>query len=242
MGIKTLTFDEWRAHWGEARVAEIQEKAKASGARRWEERHEMCSIFPCWELVPSSYWVEDWKMIIRLWKKAGGRCFDGKRLIAAKWNPVWARFGAGFPAGYGTPYPPYALSSCANWRQIEPNEAISLGVITEKEYRDHRDPVVDAEIRDTLDRLGPKFERELLEELSQAAHGLPAGATRFERYAVKKHKRGQSAAECARLYEQQCRERGIVTVTEARRLWRVRIILWLFAAILLAGLIASRFR
>ena len=102
--------------------------------------------------------------------------------------------------------------------------------------------MVDAEIRDTLDRLGPKFERELLEELSQAAHGLPASATRFERYAVKERKRGQSAAECARLYEQQCRERGIVTVTEARRLWRVRIILWLFAAILLAGLIASRFR
>ncbi len=142
-------------------------------------------------------------MMTCLWKKAGGKCFEGTRLIAAKWSPVWERFGANFPQGYGTPHPPYALSSCANWRQIGPDEAIVLGVISERDLRDHRSPETDEERREReawIAKIPPK----------ELADFLRERGTRAERYAEEKRERAEKSVEMARVYAEQCREREAV--------------------------------
>jgi hypothetical protein len=65
------------------------------------------------------------------WAKAGG-IFTGDRMIALKTDPVWERLGSPelFPDSLGNPYPPFAFNSGWRVRDIDRDEAESLGLIT----------------------------------------------------------------------------------------------------------------
>ncbi len=202
--MQMLTFDEWRSHWGDERLKKRQAGMRAAGERRWAERNDCLVIFPCWELTPGFYWKEDWSEITARWNRVGGRCFEGTRVIAAKWDAVWSRFAARFPNGYGKPHPPYAPDSCASWRQVDPDEAVVLGVITEAELRANtRDPEFAASVNAALDKMSPAERVELFKELGM-------NKTRAERHAERKQRDEESRAEAARVYSEHARERAAI--------------------------------
>ncbi len=62
------------------------------------------------------------------WQQAGGEFF-GNRMIALKTDPVWERLGSMFDDSLGNPYPPFAFNSGMDVRDIDRDEAESLGLI-----------------------------------------------------------------------------------------------------------------
>lgn len=62
------------------------------------------------------------------WSAAGGKFFDGGRMIALKNDPVWSAISA-----FGLPYPPFDYNSGMDVRDIDRAEAVALGLVTEKE-------------------------------------------------------------------------------------------------------------
>jgi hypothetical protein len=198
-----LSFHEWVKHWGEAKLHEYIVQWRETYGGMWEHRFESLWQFPCWELIPGLYWTEDWQQTTKLWRQAGGRCFEKNRLIAAKWDEVWECISKIFPKGYGNPYPPYGRESCAAWCQIDSDEAIVLGVITEDELRDHIPPESDEQRREreiwwaSLSDEDKALFREFADEQP----------TRDERYAEKKTREKISHAEMALAYQEQCRQR-----------------------------------
>ena len=119
--------------------------------------------------MPGFFWEEDWVRIERTWEQAGGRFYDG-RLIAPKWDQVWARFGRLFPGGFATPFPPYARDSCATWTTVGAVEAVLLGATTKEEILAHsRGPNNDAaakEVYDAFNSLSPEMQAGIREELA----------------------------------------------------------------------------
>lgn len=80
--------------------------------------------FPAQELVrvQEREQPRDWK---ERWARAGGR-FYGGRMIALKTDPIWANISA-----FGTPWPPFDFNSGMGVEDIDFDEAVELGVITE---------------------------------------------------------------------------------------------------------------
>lgn len=62
----------------------------------------------------------DWR---ERWVRAGGKLY-GERMIAPKNDPVWETISA-----FGLPYPPFDFNSGMDVRDVDRDEAISLGVI-----------------------------------------------------------------------------------------------------------------
>lgn len=201
MTAKLPTFSEWVAHWGEARLAERIAASQKSHRLKWEHRNDEVVIAqgPAWELRLGVYWEENVIEWHERWTKCGGKLFE-ERMIAATWDNIWEQLSRTFYDGLGQPCPPYARSSCADWYEIDSDEAIVLGVIEESEYKKR---LAAFPYKPLLDRDGNPMSKEALEKIMSELdeysyqHGGPRpGASRAERVA---HKRQQQKEAIARM-------------------------------------------
>ena len=209
-----LTFTEWVRHWGEAKLAEHVERSKRNGLRMWDDRNSSYALrsYPAWELCLGNYWqesLEEWHV---RWLKCGGKLSEG-RMVAAKWDSIWENLSNTFYDGLNTPYPPYARSSCASWKEIGQDEAIVIGVISEQEYNEQIAKLSPPE--PLLDKNGNPISKELLKELARALeadiyrHGAPPpDATRAERVAHERIRKEEYAAKAQLEYEKRNAERA----------------------------------
>ena len=153
---------------------------------------------PAWELRLGVYWVEDVSEWHIRWAKCGGKLFEG-RMIAAKWDGIWEKLSDTFSNGLGQPYPPYARSSCADWYEIDADEAIVLGTISEAEYKEQlaafpSEPLLDRDGKPISKELLSEVLRELEENIHK--HGGPRpGASRAERVANKRQRQNEAIAQ-----------------------------------------------
>lgn len=207
-----LSFPEWLAHWGEPRLDEIKEGSQKSNASRWQERNNPARLwsYPAWELRLGSYWEESLEEWHTRWNDCGGRLSDG-RMIAAKWDGIWGRLSSTFYDGLTQPYPPYARSSCAFWADVDKDEAIVVGAISESDYEDYmaqfpREPLLDKDGNPIPAELIRGALKELEEEIYRAG-GPPPGASREERVAHEKKRREDSFARSRAEYENRNREK-----------------------------------
>ena len=178
----------------------------------WEQRNDEYSLFsyPAWELCLGAFWEENLNAWHERWAKCGGRLYEN-RMIAAKWDRVWESLSSTFYDGLGEPYPPYAKSSCAYWRQIGQDEAIVIGVITESEIEARsaafpKQPLLDREGNPISKELLEQALRELEESIYQSGGPIP-GASRAERVAHERQRRKESAEHAHAEYERQNREK-----------------------------------
>lgn len=205
--MKTLTFSEWRAHWGDERLAEITESSQAAYKRDWDERDDPIGLwsFPAWELRLGTYWQESLDEWHSRWERCGGR-LSGGRMIAAKWDGIWSRLSSTFYDGFGRPYPPYASSSCACWADIGQDEAIVTGAIPESEFREYmsrfpREPLMDKEGNPISRNLLTAAHAELEEKINKMGGPRP-GATREERVEHERKRREESFSRMQAEYKQ----------------------------------------
>ena len=121
-------------------IIDTQRQMAASVAVLSEQTEATVAMWPAWELtrletraVPRPDWD-------RRWAAAGLACgFKGAlkdRFIALKSSPIWQELGNG-AGGYrdtlGNPYPPFAFSSGLDWVEVDRDECIALGLVTEGE-------------------------------------------------------------------------------------------------------------
>lgn len=205
------TFTEWVTHWGEPRLIEVIESSQRCYGRMWEESKNTDAIwqYPAWELCLGQYWEESLSEWHSRWQGCGGQLHEG-RMIAVKWDTIWAKLSSTFYDGLGQPYPPYARSSCAHWTSIDQDEAIVTGAISESVFNDYvaqfpREPL--------LGKDGNPISKELLQsllnELTESIHrrgGPPPGATRSERVAHERKQREETFARIHAEYEQRSLE------------------------------------
>lgn len=114
----------------------------AAGYGRMVEGNRDYALYtwPAWELVriydrdvprgsPDSHSI-GWA---QRWRDAGGKFYEGGRMIARKDSAVWQALGDG-TGGYedtlGNPYPPFAFRSGFGWVAVEREECLRLGIIT----------------------------------------------------------------------------------------------------------------
>jgi len=105
------------------------------GYGRWrsEQVQAILDMYPCQELYRAFDRSEqrDWP---QRWRDAGGRFFSGNggysegRMIAVKNEPIWEEISA-----FGEPYPPFDFDSGMSLRDINREEAITLGLWTEQD-------------------------------------------------------------------------------------------------------------
>lgn len=206
------SFAEWVAHWGELRLAEIIASSQKCYSGMWEERDGSGEPwqFPAWELCLGAYWEESLSDWHSRWQRCGGRLCDG-RMIAAKWDGIWAKLSSTFYNGLGHPYPPYARSSCAHWMAIGQDEAIVTGAISESELNDYmarfpREPLKDKDGNPIPKELLQAALDELAEHIYRSGGPRP-GASREERVAHERKRRAESFARSQAEHEQRNRER-----------------------------------
>lgn len=83
------------------------------------------AVAPAYELVrlPQSHPMRPRNWPIR-WRQAGGRLYDGGRMVALVDDPIWARISR-----FGCPYPPFDYNSGMTTALVGREEAVRLGVI-----------------------------------------------------------------------------------------------------------------
>jgi hypothetical protein len=207
-----LTFAEWVAHWGESRLAERLASSQKCYREMWEERDGSSGPwqYPAWELCLGVYWDESLAEWHSRWQRCGGRLCEG-RMIAAKWDGIWARLSSTFYDGLGHPYPPYARSSCAHWMNIGQDEAIVTGAISELELQNYmarfpREPLKDRD-GNPIPRESLQATLDELDALIYRSGGPRPGASREERVAHARKRREEAFARSQAEYEQRNRER-----------------------------------
>jgi hypothetical protein len=96
----------------------------AQGYGDWKQGQDpaILDMWPAQELVRVETRQEkrDW---LRRWLNAGGKLYNG-RMMALKNDPIWTAISA-----FGQPYPPFDFNSGMGVRDIERDEAVSLGLI-----------------------------------------------------------------------------------------------------------------
>lgn len=209
----TTTFAEWVEYWGEPHLVEVIADSQKCYREMWDERNDGGTLwsFPAWELCLGTCWQESLVEWHSRWQHCGGRLCDG-RMIAAKWDEIWARLSSTFYDGLGYPYPPYARSSCAYWSNICQDEVIVTGAISESEFeaymaRVSREPLEDLNVDsvsiELLEAAGAALEDEI-----HRLGGPPPGATRAERVTHQRKQREESFARAQAEYEERNRERN----------------------------------
>lgn len=101
--------------------------ADAQGYAQWrtDQRLGAALLYPAWEFVRVESRKEPRQSWTRRWAESGGRIYSG-RMIARKDDPVWTKLSR-----FGKPWPPFDYGSGMGLEDVERDEAISLGVITE---------------------------------------------------------------------------------------------------------------
>lgn len=121
-------------------VVDTQRQMASSVALLSEQTEATVEMWPAWELTRLETRAaprEDWH---RRWAAAGLACgFAGAvkdRFIALKSSPIWQELGngaGGFRDALGNPYPPFAFGSGLDWVEVERDECISLGLVSDGE-------------------------------------------------------------------------------------------------------------
>ncbi len=111
-------------------VRTLTETAQGLGWHAQGLQADVLDAYPAQELtrfVTPRTRSRDWPA---RWAKAGGRFF-GRRMVALKTDPIWARLGdpALFPDALGNPYPPFAFNSGMDVQDVDRAEAEALGLI-----------------------------------------------------------------------------------------------------------------
>ena len=155
-------------------ILNTQRQMAASVARLSEETEATAFMDPAWELVRMGTRRvprEDWPA---RWRAAGNSVnWEGAlqdRFIALKNSPIWAALGdgaGGFTDTLRNPYPPFAYSSGMDWRAVDRDTCIKLGLIRPDETASVPSaPSLspgERDIKDAIDRYG--FDN-LMEDLS----------------------------------------------------------------------------
>lgn len=177
----------------------------------WEERENPASLwsFPAWELCLGNYWHESKEEWHSRWTRCGGKLAEG-RMIAAKWDVIWETLSSTFYDGLGFPYPPYARSSCAYWSDIDQDEAIVVGAISEADFNDYmaqfsRKPLIGKDGKPIPNELLQAIRDGLEEEIYRSGGPRP-DATRAERVAHERKRREESFARAQAEYERRRNE------------------------------------
>lgn len=97
----------------------------------WWKRGQDADVLDGWpaqELVRvrASKVPRDWKS---RWSEAGGE-FPGGRMVALKSDPVWTNISR-----FGLPYPPFDYNSGMGVQDVDREEAVGLGLISQKETK-----------------------------------------------------------------------------------------------------------
>lgn len=127
----------------------------AQGYGNWMQGQATLDAFPAQELFRAEDREEPRNWIER-WRGAGGRIVGGGRMIALKNDPIWIEISA-----FGLPYPPFDFNSGMDVRDIDREEAVSLGLIGPDEQIQPQDrgfnddmqlsnPAKDAQLRAAL--------------------------------------------------------------------------------------------
>lgn len=105
-----------------------QNVAMARGRGQWvaTQDEDILDMWPCKELFRAEARRVERNWTAR-WRAAGGQFYDG-RMIARKDAPVWYSISR-----FGTPWPPYDFNSGMDDRDIGREEAVSLGVISNRD-------------------------------------------------------------------------------------------------------------
>jgi hypothetical protein len=111
-------------------IRTLVETAQGLGWHTEGMQPDVLDAYPAQELrrfMQARYKVRDWPT---RWALAGGR-FYGRRMIALKTDPVWARLGDRtlFADALGNPYPPFAFNSGMDVQDIDRAEAEALGLL-----------------------------------------------------------------------------------------------------------------
>jgi hypothetical protein len=100
---------------------------QARGFAYWKrgQKKNILDAFPAQELIRVEPRKEprDWQV---RWVEAGGE-FHDSRMVALKTDPIWTRISR-----FGTPWPPFDFNSGMGLREIDRDEAVRLGVMTEE--------------------------------------------------------------------------------------------------------------
>ena len=97
---------------------------------RWTRDHANADIldeFPCSELVRLEAREHEREWNLR-WQGAGGKLSKSGRMIARKDDPIWTKISR-----FGNPWPPFDYNSGMGLADIDRDEAIAEGVITEED-------------------------------------------------------------------------------------------------------------
>ena len=203
------TFSEWMELRGETRLSENISNAQNYFRKMWDERNDPASLhmFPAWELCPGYEWEESLPEWHARWQKCGGILSEG-RMIAPKWDSIWEHLSSTFYDGLGRPYPPYARSSCARWRNMGQDEAIVVGAISEAEFENRMkmfpppEPLIDKDGNPLSQDMLKQIVQDLEEEIYRLG-GPPPNATRAERFAHERKSREERSAKAKADYEKQ---------------------------------------
>lgn len=138
-----------------------QQTGQAYGRANWKADmdEDILNAAPAWELVrvESRKIPRDW---IQRWRAAGGRFFQGNRMIALKTDAVWERLSR-----FGTPWPPFDFGSGMGVEDVLRPECIELGLISlgtrvaPKEF----EPQLEASVRN----LSPELKNVLKEHFGE---------------------------------------------------------------------------
>lgn len=167
-------------------------QAYGFGQRQQGNEPDALYQFPCWELVrvgtrevPRGYIQRKGKLVAdpankwtERWLRAGGTIYGDERMVARKDDPVWKNLGSSeeFPDGLDNAYPPFAFNSGMGWLEIDREESVALGIISEDEIPMPDDGVRFAGPFDVnSDRFDPLLAAELARELQLRNRDTVAG-------------------------------------------------------------------
>jgi hypothetical protein len=105
-----------------ALLIEIQ-KQLTDGYRNWMQGQEVLDAFPAQELFQAEADKDFGANWPSRWVCAGGQLY-ATRMIALKNDPVWCKIST-----FGLPYPPFDLNSGMWVRDVDRDEAETLGLI-----------------------------------------------------------------------------------------------------------------
>lgn len=119
-------------------------------------------MWPCQELYRAvdSVKKRNWR---ERWRAAGGRLYGG-RMIARKDDPIWVRLSR-----FGTPFPPFDYNSGMDVRDVDRQDAESLGAIERGEEAPEPD-IVDPMQGYAVDADG--FSADLARDIAELSEGL----------------------------------------------------------------------
>ncbi len=205
--MKLQSFSECLERRGEEWLKEQINQCQQSNRKEYEQgQNDRAALwwYPTWELCLGQSWEESLEQWHERWAQCGGKLYEG-RMIAAKWDGIWQRLSRTFYDGLGEAFPPYAKSSCAYWRELDQDESIVIGVITEAELQTRMKAFPPME--PPLGKDGKPLSMEFLKEVKRGLEeeifrdgGPRPGASREERVANKRQRRQEMYEEARAEY------------------------------------------